>query len=80
MIFRKDKTMKSPEQGPNTESGFNRDLLDLAEQIEKGVKWDRIPMEEASQLLRDLNGKYPEQAGTSATSIPEEKPVDVLDA
>ncbi len=72
--------MKSPEQTPNTESGHNRELLDLAEQIEKGVKWNRIPAEEASQLLRDLNSKYPEKDVTSETSVPEEKPVDELDA
>ena len=50
--------MKSPEQGPNTESGFNRELLDLADQIEKGTKWDRIPMEEAREVLNGLVSKY----------------------
>ena len=72
--------MKSPERGPNTESGFNRELLDLAEQIEKGVKWNRIPMEEASQLLRELNGKYPKKAAPSETSPLEEESVDELDS
>ena len=70
----------SIEQRPNTESGFNRELLDLAEQIEKGVKWNRIPMQEASQLLQELNNKYPEKAEPLVTSETEEKPLDELDS
>jgi len=40
------------------------ELLDLTEQIEKGVKWGRIPHSEAMELLRGLNERYSVEAAT----------------
>lgn len=35
-----------------------KEFLDITEQIEKGIKWDRIPMLEAIQSLRSLRDKH----------------------
>jgi hypothetical protein len=40
--------------------GYNRKLLELADRVEHGVKWGRIPTEEAIQCLQDICNKYRE--------------------
>ena len=54
--------MKSSEQMPSayTESGHKKELLDVAEQVEKGVKWNRIPTSEALALLKSFIDEHPE--------------------
>ncbi len=67
--------MKSPESwSKSTESGHSAELLDLAEQIEKGMKWGRIPAVEAIGNLRKLKDAYlPNVESLSQSSGDEEE-------
>jgi len=65
--------------GPRTSRGFSFELLDLAEQIEKGVKCDRIPMNEALETLRNFDKAYPKKAGISEKHLSEKGCLDELD-
>lgn len=69
--------METSGQNLYTEEGYNREFLDSTERIEKGLKRERIPINETLTLLRQIITNHPEPPAQDNSK--NDKPEDEID-